>query len=31
MDIKVVAIMSIAFVLGGWFGSKLALSLPQDT
>jgi uncharacterized membrane protein YfcA len=31
IDIKVVAIMSIAFVLGGWLGSKLSLSLPQDT
>ena len=31
IDVKVVAIMSIAFVLGGWFGSKLSLSLPQDT
>jgi len=31
IDIKVVAIMSVAFVLGGWLGSKLSLSLPQDT
>jgi uncharacterized membrane protein YfcA len=31
IDIKVVAIMSIAFVLGGWLGSKLSLSMPQDT
>ncbi|HEV8272419.1 MAG TPA: sulfite exporter TauE/SafE family protein [Chitinophagaceae bacterium] len=31
IDIKVVAIMSIAFVFGGWLGSKLSLSLPQDT
>jgi uncharacterized membrane protein YfcA len=31
IDIKVVAIMSIAFVLGGWLGSKISLSLPQDT
>ena len=31
IDIKVVAIMSIAFILGGWLGSKLSLSLPQDT
>lgn len=30
IDIKVVAIMSVAFVLGGWLGSKLSLSLPQD-
>lgn len=31
IDIKVVAIMSIAFIFGGWLGSKLSLSLPQDT
>jgi uncharacterized protein len=31
IDIKVVAIMSIAFVLGGWLGSKISLSLPQDS
>ncbi|HEU5167275.1 MAG TPA: sulfite exporter TauE/SafE family protein [Chitinophagaceae bacterium] len=31
IDIKVVGIMSIAFVAGGWLGSKVALSLPQDT
>src|SRR5215470_208979 len=31
IDIKVVAVMSIAFVLGGWIGSKIALSLPQET
>ena len=31
IDIRVVAIMSVAFVLGGWLGSKLSLSLPQDT
>ena len=31
IDVKVVAIMSIAFVLGGWLGSKLSLSLSQDT
>lgn len=31
IDIKVVVIMSVAFVLGGWLGSKLSLSLPQDT
>jgi uncharacterized membrane protein YfcA len=27
----VVAIISIAFVIGGWLGSKIALSLPQET
>jgi uncharacterized protein len=31
IDVKVVAVMSIAFVLGGWLGSKLALRLPEDT
>lgn len=31
IDIKVVAIMCIAFVAGGWVGSKLALQLSQDT
>jgi uncharacterized protein len=31
IDVKVVLIMSIAFVLGGWLGSKLALRLPEDT
>jgi uncharacterized membrane protein YfcA len=31
IDVKVVAVMSIAFVLGGWLGSKLALRLPADT
>ena len=30
IDIKVVAIMSVAFVLGGWLGSKLALQLSQE-
>lgn len=31
IDIKVVAIMCVAFVAGGWIGSKLALQLSQDT
>ena len=31
IDIKVVVIMSIAFILGGWMGSKLALRLEQET
>jgi uncharacterized protein len=31
IDIKVVGIMCITFVLGGWLGSKLSLSLPQET
>ena len=31
IDIKVVIIMSVAFIVGGWLGSKLSLSLPQET
>ena len=31
IDVKVVAIMCIAFVIGGWLGSKLALQLSQET
>ena len=31
VDFKVVFIMAAAFILGGWIGSKLALSLPADT
>ena len=31
IDIKVVLIMSIAFVIGGWAGSKLSLALPEVT
>jgi len=31
IDIKVVGIMSVTFVVGGWLGSKLSLSIPQDT
>jgi uncharacterized membrane protein YfcA len=31
IDFKVVAFMSLAFVAGGWIGSKLALRLDEDT
>lgn len=31
VNIKFVAIISIAFVIGGWIGSKMALSLNQQT
>ena len=31
IDVKVVGIMSVTFILGGWLGSKVALSLPQET
>ena len=30
IDIRVVAIMSLAFILGAYLGSKFALSLPED-
>jgi uncharacterized membrane protein YfcA len=30
IDIKAVLIISLAFVVGGFFGSKLALSVSQD-
>lgn len=29
VDVKVVGIMAIAFVLGGWLGSKLSLSISE--
>lgn len=29
IDVKVVGIMCLAFVIGGWVGSKLALQLPE--
>lgn len=31
IDLKVVAIMAITFVIGGWLGSKWALALPEKT
>ena|SRR2546423_8057520 len=31
IDIRVVGIMSIAFIIGGWAGSKIALSISQET
>jgi uncharacterized protein len=30
IDVKVVGVMAIAFVLGGWLGSKLSLALSQE-
>lgn len=30
IDVRVVLVMCVAFVLGGWLGSKLALSLSQE-
>ena len=31
VDFKIVAIISIGFLAGSYFGSKIALSLPQET
>jgi len=31
IDLRVVGIMCLAFVAGGWIGSKIALSLSQET
>src|SRR5687767_9862061 len=30
IDIKVVAIMCLAFVIGGWWGSRLSLTISED-
>lgn len=30
LNIKFAAIIAAAFFIGGWFGSKLALSLPEE-
>jgi len=31
IDIKVVGIMCVSFMLGGWLGSKFSLSISQET
>lgn len=31
IDVKVVGIMCLAFVIGGWVGSKVALQLSEET
>ena len=31
IDLKVVALLAVGFVIGGYFGSKLALAIPQET
>src|SRR6476620_1456444 len=31
VDIKMVGILAVGFLAGGYFGSKIALSLPQET
>ncbi len=30
IDLKVVAVMSVAFILGAYLGSRISLNLPQD-
>lgn len=30
VDIRTVLVMSVGFIVGGWLGSKLALSISQD-
>lgn len=30
VDIKIVGVMALAFIIGGWLGSKISLALPQD-
>src|SRR5215204_4736937 len=30
IDVKVVAIMCLSFVIGGWLGSKISLAIPED-
>jgi uncharacterized protein len=31
IDFRVIGIMAVAFIIGGWLGSKWALSLPEIT
>ncbi len=31
IDVKIVGLLAIGFLAGSYFGSKIALSLPQDT
>jgi uncharacterized membrane protein YfcA len=31
VDIKAVAVMTLTFVIGGWLGSKIAISFSQET
>lgn len=30
IDLRVVAVLAVGFVVGGFFGSKIALSIPQE-
>lgn len=31
VDLKYAAVIAVAFLLGGYFGSKIALNIPVDT
>lgn len=31
IDLKIVGLLAMGFLVGGFFGSKLALSIPEDT
>jgi len=31
LNIKYAALIAVAFFIGGWFGSKLAMNIPADT
>lgn len=31
MDLRVIGLLAVGFVVGAYFGSKLAISLPTDT
>jgi uncharacterized membrane protein YfcA len=31
IDVRVIGIMAISFIIGGWLGSKWAISLPEIT
>lgn len=31
VDVKAVGLVALAFVIGGYFGSKITLALPQET
>jgi uncharacterized protein len=31
MDLKIIGLLAVGFVVGAYFGSKLAISLPTET
>ena len=31
IDVKVVLLLFVGFLVGGWLGSKISLSLPEST